>query len=108
MRNHRHCAQENVYTRVKWDMCPGRPCRPYLIFYAACDIQTGTEIILDYGPQYWQVMAKQLGRAHADEWFEADRQCTHLQTVLREAGVREAKIEACLKVDLNNEVIYTV
>ena len=100
--------QENVYPSVKWDLSPERSFRPYLFIYAYHDIPTGSEIILNYGPQYWKVMAKDLRAAHAHEWARAEKQCRRAVECSRDAEVCEAKIQGCLHVDLNSETIFSV
>ena len=70
-------------------------------------IPAGSEIILDYGPQYWKVMAKELHAAHAHEWARAETKCRHAMECLQDAEVREA-IQRCLHVDLNSETTFSV
>ena len=100
--------QENVYASVKWDLSPERPCRPYVFIYAYNDIPAGSEIVLNYGPQYWKVMAKELRAAHAHEWAKAEMKCRRAIECLRDAEVREAKMQGCLHVDLNSETTFSV
>lgn len=67
-----------MYTEVKWDVSTARPVRPYIFVRASHAIKAGEEIILDYGPGYWQLMARTIKDAHSVQWHKAKEEQARL------------------------------
>lgn len=65
------------------------------MLYALCDLKPWEELILDYGPDYWKVMAKVLLEAHAKVWERAYARCSAIKKELLRRGVRESLIRNC-------------